>query len=354
MILRFTSIKVPENIGTTLIVGGTGSLGKTLIRRLRGHCDLHIASRDESKHWSIRSEMSLDKSVHFHVADIRDPERMKQIIRNVRPDTVIIAAALKQVDTCELSPDESIKTNLLGTTNVLRAIEETDSVSRVLFVSTDKAANPINVYGMCKATSERLTTSRAALESKTIHLCTRYGNVLESRGSIIPLFKKQIEMNKPITITDPDMTRFVMTLDQSVDLIFQALTEGHDGETWIPKLNCMRIGDLADIFSEVHNVATKKIDVRPGEKKHEELITPTEWSRLKSEWPGHYVFGPSYDTTKSTKTPFERDISKSFSSNDEKYLLTKDELKSYLEELNVLYRPSDAYEGLSVEEIKIK
>lgn len=354
MILRFTSCEVPKDIGTTLIIGGTGSLGKTLIRRLKGHCDLHIASRDESKHWSIRSEMSLDNSVHFHVADIRDQERISQIIRNVKPQTVIIAAALKQVDTCELSPDESIKTNLLGTKNVLKAVEKASGVRKVLFVSTDKAANPINVYGMCKATSERLTTSRASLKSDTVHLCTRYGNVLESRGSIIPLFKKQIEMNKPITVTDPEMTRFVMTLDQSVDLIFMALSEGRDGETWIPKLNCMKIGDLADIFSEVHNAEIKKIDVRPGEKKHEELITPTEWSRLKEEWPGHYVFGPSYDTTKSTKTPSERDVSKSFSSNDEKYLLTKDELKSYLEELNVLYRPSNAYEGLSIEEIKLK
>ncbi len=241
-----------------LIFGGTGSLGKKLIQRLLPRDEVAVYSRDEAKHWTIKNELAsnprvtYENALQFYVGDIRDKGRVADVVRQYRPDTIIVAAALKQVDTCELSPSESIQTNLLGTQNVIEVVNEGACLTtqNVLFVSTDKACSPVNVYGMCKATSERVVSSQARTGRPGVRfLCTRYGNVLESRGSIIPLFKYQAEKNECLTVTDPSMTRFVMTLDDSVDLILTALENGASGETWIPRLPAMKIGDLAEIFS---------------------------------------------------------------------------------------------------------
>lgn len=336
----------------TLIFGGTGSLGRKLIERLLPEQDVAVYSRDEGKHWGVANELTsfrekcLPWKLQFFVGDVRDSHRIIDVTRQYKPDTIIIAAALKQVDTCELSPSEAVLTNLVGTQNIIDAVNaRTSTVENVLFVSTDKACAPVNVYGMCKALSERVVTSQArtGLE-KVRYLAVRYGNVLESRGSIIPLFKHQGEHGEFLTITDPDMTRYVMTLDDSVDLIRRALRHGVSGETWIPHLPAMRIGDLADIFSKRYDKPIKVIGLRPGEKKHEDLINESESIRTrKVNMPVgfNYIIGPAFNAGGGTKF--------TYSSSD--LVMERDDLEKYLNRLRILDKPLDQFKGATVEEI---
>lgn len=347
-------------MNTYLIFGGTGSLGKALIRRLLGENDgttindVVACSRDEAKHWTIRNEYANHFFKHrlsFRVGDIRDKQRVKEIISEVKPTVIIIAAALKQVDTCELSPRESILTNLEGTQNVVDSVVELDRMgvkvpSKVLFVSTDKACAPVNVYGMCKAVSERYVTSKASesgLHSK--FLAVRYGNVLESRGSIIPLFKYQAEHAKSFTVTHPDMTRFLMTLDDSVDLIKTALARSNSGTILIPRLKSMRIKDLAEIFSETYNKPISYIGLRPGEKMHEALLNDSESVRTsKTSDNRHLVIDSPIWTGNAEGTMYE------YTSADD--VMTKQELYSYLKGLGLLDKTLSEFEGKSIEEIR--
>jgi len=339
-----------------LIIGGTGSLGRKLIERMLPNDEVAVYSRDEAKHWTIKNELSSGplaprlNDLRFYVGDVRDPSRVRDVLRQYQPSVVIIAAALKQVDTCELSPSESVLTNLLGTQNVIDAVNELGSVAnveKVLFVSTDKACSPVNVYGMCKAVSERVVTSQArtGLKNGCKYLAVRYGNVLESRGSIVPLFKYQGMYGEFLTVTDPDMTRFLMTLDDSVDLIEHALQYGASGETWIPRLPSMRVGDLAEIFAEKYKKEVKLIGLRPGEKQHEDLINESESPRtsvfdnLGSAT--HYVIGPAFNAG-SGKTF-------TYTSSDD--VMTKDALRLHLARLGVLDAPLSNFKGLSIEEI---
>jgi UDP-glucose 4-epimerase len=339
-----------------LVFGGTGSLGRQLIERWSPTKYVYVYSRDEAKHWALRNEFHGRANINqprFLVGDIRDPLRVSEAINQIEPTTIIIAAALKQVDTCELSPNESIATNLTGTQNVIRAVRDFGGghpgvIDHVLFVSTDKACSPVNVYGMCKATSERLTTSQAATPMTsgrgTKFLCTRYGNVLESRGSIIPLFKYQAESAPALTITDPDMTRYLMTLDHSVDLIEIALKVGKSGETWVPRLSAMRIGDLADIFSARYNKPVKVIGLRPGEKLHEDLINESESVRTRCLKETHYVIGPAHMPGAGKRF--------TYCSNDA--VLTKVQLDAELTKLGIFNMPLDSFKGLNIEEIATK
>ncbi len=335
-----------------LIFGGTGSLGKKLISRfLSSDNRVTVYSRDEAKHWSIKNELANDpivKNLNFVVGDIRDYERVKEAIFTHSPDVIIIAAALKQVDTCELSPAESVKTNLLGTENVIKAVLENAKTlrlvypSKVLFVSTDKACSPVNVYGMCKAISERVVTSQAQRHHEGLDfLCVRYGNVLESRGSIIPLFKYQAMNNQNLTVTDPEMTRFLMTLDDSVDLIEMALNAGKSGETWIPRLPAMKIGYLAEIFSEDYNKPIKVIGLRPGEKQHEDLINESESTRTRVIGSSHFVIGPAFDAGSG----------ESFMYSSKQDVMSKIQLREYLNKLGILDMPLSKFTGLTIEEI---
>lgn len=329
-----------------LIFGGTGSLGKKLIDRLLPTDNVFVFSRDEAKHWTIKNELaSGDKptSLEFYVGDIRDLNRVKDVIRQVKPNRIIIAAALKQVDTCELSPNESVSTNLVGTQNVIQAVNELEQpdLEAVLFVSTDKACSPVNVYGMCKAVSERIVTSQARTGLSSVrYLAVRYGNVLESRGSIIPLFKHQAEYAKFLTVTDPNMTRFVMTLDDSVDLILCAFMNGKSGMTWIPRLPAMKIGDLAEIFSERANKPIKYIGLRPGEKAHEDLVNESESVRT-TEFGRHYIIGPAFDAGSRQKF--------TYTSADD--VMSKEQLYYHLQSLNILDKPLKEFKGLAIEEI---
>jgi len=332
-----------------LIFGGTGSLGKKLISRfLKNGDSVAVYSRDEAKHWTIKNELIDSKDLDFFVGDIRDHNRVKEVILQYQPQIIIVAAALKQVDTCELSPYESVLTNLLGTNSVIKSVNDLSSmfsekwkIEKVLFVSTDKACSPVNVYGMCKGISERLITSQSKNKSTEVkYLCTRYGNVLESRGSIIPLFKYQAEHSDYLTVTDPEMTRFVMTLDDSVDLILEALSKGKNGDTWIPKIPSMKIGDLAEIFSKLYKKPIKIIGLRPGEKKHEDLINESESVRTL-DVKTHYVIGPAYQTGTSKRFTYT-------SAGD---VMTKQELFNRLKSIGIIDMPLESFTGLKIEEI---
>lgn len=275
-----------------LIFGGTGSLGGALIRRFISMGLYVVAfSRDEAKHWMLKQQYaSAVASGHltFIVGDVRDPNAVKTAVRTCVPHHIIIASALKQVDTCENQPSESIATNILGVQNVVDAVNFVDFAPNVCFVSTDKACSPINVYGMCKAVAERLVTADRSLHTRlgnatsleARHFVVRYGNVLDSRGSIIPLFQYQSKNCAQFTLTHPDMTRFLMTLDDSVDLIIDAMSNALSGDVWIPQLSSMRIIDLANIFAEKYSKPVKIVGIRPGEKLHETLINDVESQRM--------------------------------------------------------------------------
>ena len=334
-----------------LIIGGTGSLGRKLIERLLPTSEVVVYSRDEAKHWTIRNEVSSgplanrSQSLRFFVGDVRDPSRVRDVVRQVRPTVIIVAAALKQVDTCELSPNESVSTNLAGTQNVINVVNELahNDLDAVLFVSTDKACSPVNVYGMCKAVSERVVTSQARTGLNHVrYLVVRYGNVLESRGSIVPLFKYQGMHSDCLTVTDPNMTRFLMTLDDSVNLILHALRHGKSGETWIPKLPSMKVGDLAEIFSEKYKKPVKIIGLRPGEKQHEDLINESESVRT-AQFGDHYVIGPA----------FEAGAGERFTYTSADDVMDKDKLRLHLYRLGIMDAPLNAFKGLAIEEIRM-
>ena len=331
-----------------LIVGGTGSLGKTLVKRLKQHNTVGIYSRDEAKHWTIKNENNNDERIMFFVGDIRDYDRLEYVICTYDPDIIIIAAALKQVDTCELAPQESIKTNILGPTNIVKVVQKNFNrinCNTVLMVSTDKACEPVNVYGMCKSISERIVTSQAAIFSKEKikFVGTRYGNVLDSRGSIIPLFKYQAKNNDYITITDDRMTRFVMTLDESVDLIINAVKIANSGEILIPKLKAMKIKDLAKIYSELSNKPVKSIGIRPGEKIDEKLICKAESLRVV-DIGDYYVLKPAHEKIINKKVNIF-----DYTSSDD--ILSIDKLKTYLGSLGHLDLNFEKHLGKIIEEI---
>ena len=314
-----------------MIFGGSGSLGKALIKRLVESNKLHIFSRDEAKHWKIRNDHNHDPNLRFHVGDIRDYSRVEEVILKTDPDIIIMAAALKQVDTCELSPNECVSTNITGTQNIVRAVErnfKTLNIKTTLLVSTDKACEPLNTYGMCKAVSEKIVVSREYFyDSEPRFVCVRYGNVLSSRGSIIPLFHHQAKHDEFVTLTHKDMTRFIMTLDDSVDLILHTIKNSKSGEIWIPKLKAMKIYDLASIFAKKYGKEIKTIGVRPGEKMHESLICEAESLRTR-DTNTHYVISPSHKKIDSSITQFE------YTSSDD--IVSVNELEDYLVSLGML------------------
>tara|TARA_Y100000310_G_scaffold233643_1_gene236530 strand:+ start:2618 stop:3640 length:1023 start_codon:yes stop_codon:yes gene_type:complete len=328
-----------------LIFGGSGSLGKSLIKRLHSQNRLLIYSRDEAKHWTIKNEFQCPE-LSFKVGDIRDIDRIKQVVTQFDPHIILMAAALKQVDTCELSPYESVQTNLLGIHNILGAVEQTaarlKSLRAVLMVSTDKACAPANVYGMCKAVSERIVSSFSGYENLN-HIkfvTTRYGNVLDSRGSIIPLFRNQIKNEDNLTVTHPEMTRFMMTLDDSVDLILTALKEGATGETWVPKIKAMKIMDLANIYAKLYHKQIVFSGIRPGEKMHEALVSAPESTRTHDTG-SHYVIKPSYTSDTRDKV---------FEYTSSQDVLTEEALEEFLQGLNLLHQDIEDFVGKTIQE----
>jgi UDP-N-acetylglucosamine 4,6-dehydratase/5-epimerase len=278
---------------TLLITGGTGSFGNAVLKRFLSSDigEIRIFSRDEKKQDDMRKALGSDK-VKFYIGDVRNLESIRDAVKGV--DYIFHAAALKQVPSCEFFPMEAVRTNVLGTDNVLTAAIEA-GVKKVVCLSTDKAAYPINAMGTSKAMMEKviIAKSRNVDSKETTICCTRYGNVMASRGSVIPLFVDQLKSGKPITITDPDMTRFLMNLDEAVDLVLFAFNNAQQGDLFVQKSPASTVGDLAKAIKELFQSEAdiKVIGTRHGEKAHETLLTREE--KAKSTDLGDYFRVPA-------------------------------------------------------------
>lgn len=260
-----------------LITGGTGSFGNAVLRRFLGSdlSEIRIFSRDEKKQDDMRKKYNNPK-LKFYIGDVRDYQSVLNVVRGV--DFIYHAAALKQVPSCEFHPLEAVKTNVLGTENVLEAAI-TSNVKRVVVLSTDKAVYPINAMGISKAMMEKVAVAKSRNSNGTVINVTRYGNVMCSRGSVIPLFANQIRTGQPITITDPSMTRFMMTLDDAVDLVLYAFEHGKSGEIFVQKAPAATIETLAYALASLLNMPQHEIRVigtRHGEKLYEALLSREE------------------------------------------------------------------------------
>ena len=266
---------------TLLITGGSGSFGNAVLKEFlnSGIKEIRIFSRDEKKQHDMRTAFNNSK-IKFFIGDVRDIDSISSAMEGV--DYVFHAAALKQVPSCEFYPIEAVKTNILGTENVLsKAIE--NKVNKVICLSTDKAVYPINAMGVSKAMMEKVFVAKSRMSNSTIICGTRYGNVMASRGSVIPHFVSQINQNKDITITDPNMTRFMMTLNDAVKLVLFAFKNGNNGDIFVQKSPSTTIGELADTLKQIYksNVDIKTIGIRHAEKMHETLLSREE--RIASE-----------------------------------------------------------------------
>jgi len=321
------------NNKTILITGGTGSFGSAVLDRFLDTdiAEIRIFSRDEKKQDDMRHHYKSDK-IKYYIGDVRDYRSIRDALNGV--DFVFSAAALKQVPSCEFFPMEAVKTNVIGTDNVLTACINA-GVKKVICLSTDKAAYPINAMGVSKAMMEKVfvAKSRTVAEDKTLICGTRYGNVLASRGSVVPLFIEQIKAGKPLTVTDPSMTRFIMTLDEAVDLVLYAYEHAHTGDILVQKAPASTIGDLAKAVKELFNSDSeiKTIGIRHGEKLYETLLTDEECAH-------------AIDLGNFYRVPADnRDL------NYDKYFVDGQQEKSRLTQFN-----SNNTELLSVEEIKEK
>ena len=278
---------------TVLITGGTGSLGKILLHRILTNemgrpKKIIIFSRDETKQYEMRltyknKTVATDEIIYnnfrelveFRIGDVRDYHSVASVVKDA--DIIINAAALKQVPSCEYFPYEAVKTNIKGPENIIRAIRENKlPLETVVGVSTDKACKPINVMGMTKSIQERVFITANLTCHDTRFICVRYGNVLASRGSVIPLFHSQIQSGNLVTITTEDMTRFLLSLDDAVDTVFTAIREANRGETYIPRVPSARVMDVAKVLIGNRDIGIKIIGIRPGEKIHEILISDEE------------------------------------------------------------------------------
>ena len=268
-----------------LITGGTGSFGKTMLKHLLANTDdeIRIFSRDEEKQYTLRNEIG-SRRVKFLIGDIRNKDSLEKAVRGVKK--IFHAAALKQVPSCEFFPLEAVRTNVLGSENVIRA-GIAEGVKSIVCLSTDKAVFPINTMGLSKSLMEKLAQAAAreiGTKSKTIISCVRYGNVMFSRGSVIPLFVSQIKSGKPITITDPKMTRFLMPLSESIELVNYAFNNAHQGDIFINKAPASTIKDLASAIKGIFGVPNHPIEVigwRHGEKLYETLASAQELSNAE-------------------------------------------------------------------------
>lgn len=339
-----------------VVTGGTGSLGKVLVKRLIGGelgrpRSITVFSRDEAKQHSMRLAFqrlraSTDEVIYhnfqqllqFMIGDVRDFHSVSTLLRGA--DVVFNAAALKQVPSCEYFPFEAVQTNVVGAENIIRAIREHRlPVETVVGVSTDKACKPVNVMGMTKAVQERLFV-RANLDVSTRYICVRYGNVLASRGSVVPLFHEQIRSGGPVTITTSEMTRFLLSLEQAVDTIFAAMEEGKKGETYIPRVPSARVVDLAAALIGDRPIETKITGIRPGEKVHEILVSEEEAFRT-FERGAYYVIKPMLPELVDEDT-HDDPLGREYSSQDG--LMTRAELDELLRKHNLTLSDRFQYE----------
>jgi UDP-N-acetylglucosamine 4,6-dehydratase len=278
------------NGSTILLTGGTGSFGNAFIERVTTtwpDAVIRVYSRDELKQSELRARYG-DTQLRYLIGDVRDRARMTRAVQGA--DVVVHAAAMKQVEACEYNPFEAVRTNVLGAQHVVDAAIDAQ-VPKVVALSTDKAVNPVNLYGATKLCQEKIIVqgNAYAAQRNTRFACVRYGNVVGSRGSVVPVFRKQIERDGRITITDERMTRFWILLPQAVDLVLYALEHMHGGEVFIPKIPSMRVTDLAEAIAP--GVPREIIGIRPGEKLHELLLTADE-SRHAIDASGVFVVLP--------------------------------------------------------------
>jgi FlaA1/EpsC-like NDP-sugar epimerase len=267
-----------------LVTGGTGSFGSTIVERLLRETNcatIVILSRDEAKQYFMRERFGGDARLEFRIGDVRDPVAVERACRNVQ--VVFHAAALKQVPSCEDHPIEAVKTNIFGAQNVIDAANR-QRVERALAISTDKAVKPVNAMGMSKALQEKLFVA-ADRDSTTQFSCVRYGNVINSRGSVIPLFLDQMKRHKDLTLTDENMTRFILTLSQATDLVLEVVEKMRGGEIFVPRIPALRVKELAQVMVERVRIEgnghrrIRHVGIRPGEKIHEILVSEDEVRR---------------------------------------------------------------------------
>lgn len=279
-----------------LVTGGTGSFGHQIVSRLSEMKPNRIVifSRDEKKQYDMQIQFEGNDFLEFIVGDVRDYDRIYQATREI--DIIYHAAALKQVPSCEFHPMEAVKTNILGAENTKKAAIE-NGVDIVVAISTDKAVKPVNVMGMTKAIQEKIMLHQSSIEDEvnTKFICVRYGNVIGSRGSVIPLFKERIRENKFLPVTNFEMTRFLLTLDDAIDLVFKTTVEGGNRQLFIKKMPACKIRDLAEAMSEAitgrRDYPIKEVGIRPGEKIHEVLVSEEEMRRAV-ETDTHYTIYP--------------------------------------------------------------
>jgi UDP-N-acetylglucosamine 4,6-dehydratase/5-epimerase len=324
------------NNKTVLITGGSGSLGQALTERLLKSKvrSIRIFSRNESKQVEMQNKFN-DSRIRFLIGDIRDLPRLTRAMESV--DYVFHAAALKHVPIIEYNPFEAVNTNVIGSQNVISACIEQD-VNTVVAIGTDKAVSPLNVYGATKLLMEKLFMDANNYLDKNKHqtkfIALRYGNVLGSSGSVVPLFIRQIQNNEKITVTDPNMTRFSITMDDALDFILESTFIGKGSEVFIPKLRAYRIADVRDTLFEIYGkTGEKQIALRPGEKMHEALINEHE-ARYAWEWGDKYILFNSMKDEKLIKREYKNikkfnNSSSAYLSNNVK-LLSKIELKKIL------------------------
>jgi FlaA1/EpsC-like NDP-sugar epimerase len=336
------AIKPLEN-KRILVTGGTGSLGQTLVRRLLAGelgrpAKITVYSRDEAKQHYMRLDYMHRKAatddviyqnsqdlLSFRIGDVRDYAALTAALR--QSDVVFHAAALKQVPSCEYFPIEAVQTNIAGAANLVRAIRENDlPVEKVVGISTDKACKPINVMGMTKALQERVLLEANRDCPGTSFMCVRYGNVIASRGSIVPLFVEQVQKGQAMTVTLPEMTRFLLSLDRAVDTVFEAIAKGKPGQTFVPKVPAANIVDLAKAIMGDKDLPIKFTGIRPGEKVHEIMVSEEECYRT-IEQGDYYVILPVLPELRD-ESEFVQAMTTEYSSRDKN--ISIDELRELL------------------------
>lgn len=324
-----------------LVTGGTGSIGSEIFRSLLQYDPevVRILSRDETKQFELMQEIGHLENIRFLIGDVRDRDRLGRAFEGI--DIVFHAAAMKHVPACEYNPFEAVKTNVIGTQNVIESALDNE-VEKVIAISTDKAASPINTMGATKLLAEKLIIDANFYkgDKKTIFSCVRFGNVIGSRGSVIPLFEKQIRNGGPVTVTDPEMTRFIMTIPQAVDLVFKATKMAHGGEIFIFKMPVVKIGDLVKVM--IWNLAPKyeykpdsiqinTIGIRNGEKMHEHLMNEEE---------ALYAYETEDMFIVLTKSIFYENILDGSTKAEQKRYASDDAKKMSTNEINTLLFPT--------------
>jgi FlaA1/EpsC-like NDP-sugar epimerase len=300
--LNYSSVLNNKNI---LITGGTGSFGHQMVKELMPYKPktVRIFSRDEDKQHSMKMDLAKEpifKKMEFMIGDVREYDRLFAVMKDI--DIVFHAAALKQVPTVESHPYEAVKTNIIGAYNIVKA-SVARNVKNVIAISTDKAVKPVNAMGMTKALQEKIILSDDLTKDKTKFCCVRYGNVLGSRGSVIPLWNSKIEQNNPLPVTHPDMTRFLLTLTQAIDLVFYSLKHGKGGEIFVKKAPRATMVNLAKAYGELKtgnkNYPLEYIGIRAGEKIDEVLVSHEEMRHVQ-EKKDHFVITREKDFDKKS------------------------------------------------------